>query len=264
MGVGSAAEALWAAHVTSDGHRESVAAVRARGVAANNKGDAAGGPVVSASSSGATAASHAGHYGDVVVPRGNPPSAPIPPSSLPAGFFDDVHADAAARGIDLVAVSRAAKDAEVASFLDWAKTVDPSPSAAAAAGGDGGCIQSGGAARELAENEAVEDAAAVRSSEHHLYRARAAMLRDLVEGRNAPSDVINTANTAALPLVNEDELLGMAGSTIELLADNVAAALREKRAVGLRRPVSDDSSGDASDVEDSDDLAWRTKRARRQ
>jgi len=140
--------ASWDAHLASAAHKASVAALRA-----------------SASS----------------APAPPPAPSPLPPPpapaqlaaaaaaaaspALPAGFFSDPEADARARGVDFRAAQAAAQAAEVEEFMKWTAEVAAEGEVEAAA--------------EAARYEARSEAGAEEAA---LYRARAAVLRELVEG----------------------------------------------------------------------------------
>ena len=193
-------------------------------------------------------------------------------SQLPAGFFDDARTDAAAQGVDFAAAARATKDAEVSAFLSWAKTVEDDE-----------------AGRLLADEAAAEDKAAAASAENGLYRARVAVLRDLVEGRVGGGGAAGgsggggpggggAAVTAAAAVgegvlvINEDELLSLGvaapnSGAVGLLTGEVAATLTERvrRATAVAAAGSKRGRAAGGEREDTDEagedlLDWRRKR----
>jgi hypothetical protein len=181
-------------------------------------------------------------------------AAPSAPAALPAGFYDDAQQDAAARGIDLRAVERAAQESEVEAFLGWASSVARE-----------------GEADEAREEARYEERAEDAAAEAALGRARVAVLKDLVsEGRAVGAEVAGGeggdeggggggAAGAGAPLADADALPLAApategGVTVQELAALLAAA--------RKRPLAGQAEG-GGEGEEEDLLDWRGGKRRR-
>ena len=158
----SVESALWASHLATKLHKESLAALRelASSSAAAGAGapppESVGGEAASSSSSSS-------------LPLPSSSSAPAAPeSALPKGFFDDEAADMRARGVDPKRARVEAEEAALGEFMAWTKEVGASEEARAA------------------EDEAdYAERARLAAAEDALYRARVSVLRLARDGKLA-------------------------------------------------------------------------------
>jgi hypothetical protein len=241
--------ASWDAHLASASHKSAVAALRAAAAPASSASAPALAPAAS---------------------RPPPPAAVTAPApaALPLGFFDDPEADARARGLDYRAAQAAAQAAELDDFMGWAASVAKEGEAEAEA--------------ELARYEARSAAGAEEAA---LYKARVAVLRELVEGGRLVGSGGGGEGEGAAPAA-EAELLGgaslLAGGdagggeggaapavTAAELSGLLAERLARKRPRGGAAAAGGSDGGgggggsDSSGGEVEDLLDWRRKGAKR-
>jgi len=164
----SVESALWASHLATKLHKESLAALRE--LASSSAAAGAGAPPPE--SVGGEAASSSSSFSSVSsssLPSPSSSSAPAAPeSALPKGFFDDEAADMRARGVDPKRARVEAEEAALGEFMAWTKEVGASEEARAA------------------EDEAdYAERARLAAAEDAFYRARVSVLRLARDGKLA-------------------------------------------------------------------------------
>lgn len=158
-------------------------------------------------------------------------------TSLPAGFFDDKHADAEARDIDIVSIEKKRENREWESFKEFASFVDEEE------------LKSAKISEVMNEQERNR-----MDVEQEKLRERVAFLKRLRERRaRKSSDVKNDAHSSK-PIAKIVSEFDGTGASLPALPD-FAAMLREKK----RRKKEYAEALAAVEIRPLDPTDWRSK-----